>query len=246
MQERVFSVMIAAIILGVSGCHSSHTAPTVGDRLPITSSSSVALPGAVDTADAPRAPAVAESRTDRGADNLVEYRDDAHGVSFQYPSVWRPSQTGTGDLGQPDFAQVAPKAIITQVFNSKGNYYEDTVLDSLSFSYTVQRHTSAAACAAIPGKALQNAASSSPVTYNGRQFSESHGGDAGMCHHLAATVDTTLQGIVCYIFERDTMTTCPYVKTKTTPRPLTSDEQTSLARHLDAIMKSVQISDTGR
>ena len=241
MQAQTFPMICAAVLIALSGCHSSRTAPTVGDRLPVAARNSVALPGAVDAADAPKAPAVAEPRTD----NLVEYHDVAHGVSFQYPSVWRPAQPGNSYLGQPDFSQVAPKPLITQTFSSAGNYYENTVLDSLSFSYTVQPHMMAAACAAIPGKALQTALSSGSVMFNGRRYSESRGGDAGMCHQLAATVDTTLAGSTCYIFERDTATICPYVKTKTEPRPLTAAEATALQRHLDTVMGSVQITGPG-
>ncbi len=230
--------MAAMTLALLAGCHTPPAAPTVGDRLPVTSSSSVALPGAVDSADAPKAPAVAEPRRD----DLVGYRDAAHGVTFQYPSVWRPAQPGTSYLGQPEFAGVAPKPIIMQAFSAKGNYYQDTVLDSLSFSYTVQPHSTAAACAALPGKALQGSAvGSSTIPYNGRRFTESRGGDAGMCHQLAATVDTTLQGSACYVFERDMATTCPYTRTKSEPRPLTAAERSALQRHLDAVMASVQI-----
>ena len=237
MQERTTHMLCLAILAGLAGCHASKSAPSVGDRLPVVSSKSVALPGAVDAADAPGSPAVAEPR----ADNLVEYRDTAHGVSFGYPSVWRPAQLGNTDLGQPEFAQVAPKPLITQVFSSKGTPYENTVLDSLGFSYTVQPHTTAAACAAIPGKALQNSGTGSSAVYNGRRYTENSGGDASTCHRLAATVDTTLVGSTCHIFERDTATTCPFVKTNTEPRPLTAAEQAALGRHLDAVMQSVQI-----
>lgn len=245
MQRRMLSQVLASTLASTlvitAGCRSSSTTPTVGDRLPVASSRSVALPGAVDAADAPKAPAVAEPRTD----DLVQYRDPTHGVRFQYPSVWRPAQPGNSDLGQPYFAQAAPRPLITQVFSTKGTPYADTVLDSLSFSYTVQARTTAAACAAIPGKALQAPLGRSPVTYNGRRYSESSGGDAGMCHHFAATVDTTFQGSTCYIFERDTMALCPSIKTQTEPRPLTAPEQQALQRHLDAVMGSVQIAGSG-
>lgn len=241
MQEIIKSTLCAAVLIALAGCHASTSAPTVGDRLPVTSSKSVALPGAVDTADAPRAPAVAEPR----ADNLVQYRDAVHGVSFAYPSAWRPAQPGNTDLQQPDFAGVAPKPLITQVFSSKGNPYESTVLDSLGFSYTVQPHTSAANCAAIPGKALGNTGGGHSAVYNGRQYSESSGGDSSTCHHLTAIVDTTLASSGCYIFERDVMTTCPYVKTTTEPRPLTAAEGSALQRHLDAVMGTVTIMGSG-
>lgn len=241
MQERAVSFILAAAFTVLAGCHSTSPAATVGDRLPVVSSKSVALPGAVNSADAPKAPAVVEPRTD----NLVEYRDAAHGVSFGYPSRWRPAQPGSSYLEQPDFAQVAPKPLITQVFSAEGNAYEGTVLDSLSFSYTVQQHTTAAACAAVPAKALKASLGSHPATYNGRQYTESQGRDTGACHQLSATVDSTLQRSNCYIFERDMMTTCPYTKTKTEPRPLTAAETSELQHHLDAVMGSVQIAAPG-
>ena len=232
--------LLAAAQLAAAGCHSTQNAPRLGDRLPVTSTSSVALPGAVDAADAPRSPDVAEPRTD----NLVEYRDPAHGVSFQYPSVWRPA-SGTGYLGSPDFASVAPTPLVMQQFTSKGTYYAGTVLQALSFSYTVKQHSTQAECASLPGKALGNSADK-PIsaTYNGFRYTEDKGGDAGMCHHLSATVDTVLNGTTCYLFERDTMTGCPYTESRTRPRPLTASEQTALQRHLNAIMDSVQIGKT--
>ena len=225
----------------LAGCHSSAPAPRPGSDLPVTSSRSVALPGAVDAADAPKAPAVAEPRTD----DLVEYRDPSHGVSFQYPSVWRPMQPGTGYLPQPAFTEVARKPLITQAFSPAGNVYADTVLSSLSFSYTAQPGSDAAACAALPGKAFQSAAGSRKLTYNGRSYTEEDGGDAGMCHQLSSTLDSTLQGSTCLLFERDLATVCPFSKSATEPRPLTANEQAALQRHLDAVMASVRIEGAG-
>lgn len=230
------SLLLAAL----PGCHSAQPA---GSNLPTTSPQSVALPGAVNSADAPKAPSVVESR----AADLVQYQDPAHGVTFDYPSLWRPPQQGTSGaaLAQPDFAQVAPKPVITQMFTPAGTYYADTVLGSLSFSYTVVPHSTAAACAQLPGKALQSPASRS-VSYQGIPYTEATGGDAGMCHHLQATVDATFQGSSCYLFERDTVTTCPDTQSEKKPRPLTSQEQAALQRHLDAIMQSVRIGRPAR
>lgn len=221
----------------VTGCRSDAPA---GHSLPTTSPQSVALPGAVNSADAPNAPAVAESSTA----TLVAYRDRAHGLSFEYPSVWRPEQAG-GNLPQPEFASVAPKPLITQAFDPARTFYADTVLSSLSFSYTVQSHSDRAACAAIPGRAVQAAGPAQTSTYGGVSFTEAAGSDAGMCHHLSTTVDTALRGSDCFIFERDTATTCPFVKTSKLPRPLTPQEQTALARHLDDVMQSVRIDGLG-
>ncbi len=233
----IATALLGAAILAPAGCHSKQSAPRVGDRLPVTSTSSVALPGAVDAADAPRSPDVAEPR----ADNLVEYRDPAHAVSFQYPSVWRPA-SGTGYLGNPEFVSVAPRPLVMQQFASKGTYYADTVLQALSFSYTVKQPSNPAECASLPGKAMQNSAEK-PLfaTYNGLRYTEDKGGDAGMCHYLSATVDTVFKAETCYLFERDTMTGCPYTESQTRPRPLTLSEGKALQHHLDAIMNSVQI-----
>lgn len=238
---RPLAVLALTVAIAMAGCRSSRTAPQPGKDLPVTSSRSVALPGAVDAADAPKAPAVTEPRTD----DLVEYHGAAHGVSFQYPAIWRPADRSTDYFPQPEFVGVAPKPIITQAFSSAGNKYADTVLRSLSFSYTVQPGSSPAACAMLPGKALQDPAASRKATYNGRVYSEADGGDAGMCHHLRATVDSTFQGSTCYIFERDTATVCPFAETSTRPRPLMDAERTALQRHLDAVMASVRIDGTG-
>ncbi len=245
MKRRVWRTYTAMVWLALAGCQSRKTqspegSSAAGEHLPAVPSGSVALPDAVNAADAPKAPSVAEPSTD----NLVTYRDAVHGVSFAYPSVWRPAAAGSTYLASPEFAEMAPKPFITEAFSPKDNLYADTVLSGLSFSYTVKPRSTAAACAALSGKALLDPMETRQATYGGRLYTEGKGGDAGMCHQLEATVDTTLQGTSCYLFERDTMTRCPYTETQSRPRPLTKSEETALQRHLDAVMQSVRIAAT--
>lgn len=232
---------LATAMVFCAGCRGKQTA---GGTLPTVSPQSVALPGAVNAADAPNAPSVAESQ----AANLVRYQDAAHGVSFQYPASWRPPQQGTTGPGTtpPAFADAGPKPLMTQVFLPSGTPYAQTVLDAASFSYSVQAHTTGESCAALPGRALGGSARSREAVYNLVPYSEAQGGDAAACHQRRAVVDSTLVGSACFVFERDMLTTCPYVKTPTEPRPLRPSEQQALQQSLDAVMQSVRLEDRAR
>ena len=223
---------------GTLGCNRVRQSgpKVVGSDLPVVSPSSVALPGATDAADAPHAPSVTEPRNS----DLTTYRDPVSGVSFRYPTIWRPA---TGQGLAPDFVSQAGPPRITQQFTSAGNFYAATTLEALTFSYTVKPHSTAASCAALPAKALgDSAVRTVPATYGGVSFAEATGGDSGACQHVATQLDTTLRGSQCMVFERDFNTSCPFVKSSSSPRPLTGEETGALQRHLDDVMKSVQIS----
>ena len=225
-----------SIVLGVlMGCKDRKQAKPAGSDLPISSGSSVALPGATDAADAPHSPSVAESQDAR----VATYRDPMTGVSFRYPAGWRPA-AGQG-LPVPEFSGVAGAPRLTQLFTPEGTAFEPTVLRALAFSYTVKEGSDETGCAALPVRASANAMQPRTVSYGGVAFTEAAGGDAAMCTHVAAQVDSTLRGSQCLVFERDIVTNCPYVRSSTSPRPLTNEEATALQRRLDAIMASVGI-----
>lgn len=207
----------------------------VGGDLPVTASSSVALPGATDAADAKGSPQVMESHDA----SLTKYKDPANGVSFAYPEIWRPSRGAV--LATPEFAAQIGAPRITEEFLPKGTYYEPTVLRALIFSYGVKHGSNAAACAGVPGKSTADGGEAATVHLNGVPFTEVHGGDAGMCTHVQSTIDSTFVQGRCLVFERDVVTGCPYVKSKTLPRPLTDAESVALHRHLDAVMSSVRV-----
>lgn len=224
------------MLFGLAGCRRSGQPKAAGSDLPITSSQSAALPGATDAADAPNAPEIAESRS---AD-IATYRDPASGITFQYPSFWRPAVAGQSPI-TPVFEQSVGKSHITQEFIPEGTIYAPTVLRALMFSYTVKSGSDAAQCAAIVNRVIQGAARVTTATYGGATYTEASGEDAGMCTQVQTRVDSTLSGSRCAVFERDFVTSCPFVKSKTEPRPLTEKETTTLERQLDAVMQSVRI-----
>ena len=232
---RAANVGVMLWLVAMVGCRRGAEPRKVGGDLPVTSSTSVALPGATDAADAPRAPSVLESQR---AD-LTLYRDPATGVSFRYPTVWRPAQGGV--VPAPAFSAVAGSPRITQEFSPQGNVYAPTVLRGLTFSYTVQTNSDRDACAAVPRRAVQSSADRGDVIYGGNNFAEASGSDAGACTRVESRVDSTLRDRECLVFERDFITSCPYVTSQTLPRPLTQAETAALHRHLDDIMQSVQI-----
>ena len=236
---QMWKVLGLIAVMSLLGCRGQHPGGprTVGGDLPVTSSNSVALPGATDAADAPRAPSVAEPRSTA----LTVYRDPATGVSFQYPTAWRPANAAE-DLPAPDFEQVAGSPRMTQVFVPKGTAFEATNLQALSFSHTVKRGVLAAGCTAIPAKAVGGSAGTTKVSYNDTSYAEASGNDAGACHRLTAQVDSTLKDGECLVFERDFATTCPGLDGSGSPQALTDAQSTTLKQHLDAIMQSVAIS----
>ena len=223
------------VFLAAVGCSRSKQPRQVGGNLPVVASGSVALPDATDAADAPHSPSVAESRDA----SLTAYRDSATGVSFRYPAAWRPAIGTT--LPAPAFRDVAGPARITQQFTPERTALAQTVLRGLSFSYTVKNGSDQASCAAIPTRASAGGTSAREVNYGGVSFSEVSGGDAAMCTHVETVVDATLRGDQCLVFERDMVTTCPYVKSATLPRPLTTEETRALQGELEAVMRSVEI-----
>ncbi len=225
------------LLVGLAGCKgtSSKKPKVVGGDLPVASSSSVALPGATDAADAPHAPSVAES----GDANLTTYRDPGTGVSFRYPTIWRPAVGQV--LPAPAFAAVAGAPRMTQQFTPEGTPYADTVLRAMTFSYTAKAGLDQAGCADLPVKIVAGATQPGKVFYGATAYTEASGGDAAMCTQVKTRVDTTLRGGQCLVFERDIVTSCPFVKSTTLPRPLTAGENAALQQHLDAVMQSVQI-----
>ena len=144
-------------------------------------------------------------------------------------------------LPAPAFSSVAGAARITQQFLAANTPYAGTVLRGLSFSYTVQDGSDAAACEALPVKVTPGATKADKVRYGAATYAEARGADAGMCTQVQTVVDATLRGNQCLVFERDFITSCPYVKTQTEPRPLSGQETAALRGHLDAVMQSVEI-----
>ncbi len=215
----------------LTGCHSNGN--TAGSKLPVVPADSRALPGSVNSADAPEAP-----RVQTGPDAVTSFRDPETGVSFRYPSSWRPLEAG-GPVDAPSFTAAVGPPRGTQAFLAAGTPLARTDLLGISFAWTVKPKMDAAACARMATDALPMGTELSPETIHGVQFHRGTGGDNGMCHHASATLDTAWREGSCYFFERDLETTCPNINTPGADAALTGTERAKLQGLLDGVMDSV-------
>ena len=223
-------LLVAAFFAG-SGCRN---APRSAASLPSASPQSVALPESNTAADAPHAPAVAESASSR----VTAYSDPYTGVSFRYPSTWRPWHTGAV-MVPPGLLQAGGPARITQVFDPQGSAWAKTNLVGLSFSYAVKTGVSAEACTQLGIEITSGGKATNPETINGVAFKRAQGNNAGMCHQTSSLVDTTSRAGRCFVFERDLETVCPEVRGPGNPAALTAAQTSALRAELDEVMASV-------
>lgn len=194
-----------------------------------------ALPGSVNSADAPQAPRV---QTNRNA--LTTFRDAQHGLSFQYPSSWRPL-VPNGAMAEPDFTAELGPALGSEAMLAGDTPLADTNMIGISFSWTVKTKSDPASCARLAADALPMGTEQPGESFHGVTFQRGSGSDSGMCHHVTPELDTTFRGGKCYIFERDLETTCPDIKTPSKDTPLRPAQRAALQRSLDAVMGSVTL-----
>ena len=223
----------AAALLGSTllGCRpANHDA---GSKLPVVPADSRALPGSVNSADAPEAPRVQTSTGE-----IASFRDPGTGISFRYPANWRPLVAG-GPLLPPSFTENVGPALGTQAFTAAGTPLATTDLVGVSFGWTVKSGIDASKCASFAADALPMGTELPPETINGVPFNRGSGGDSGMCHHASATLDTTWHAGKCYLFERDLETKCPDIQSQGADTELTARQRDDLNRQLDRVMASV-------
>ena len=225
-----------ALLLSASalcGCRSGNS--DVGSKLPVVPADSRALPGSVNSADAPVAPRV---QTNRAA--LTTFRDAQHGLSFQYPSAWRPL-VPNGSMAAAQFTSTLGPALDSQAMLAEDTNLANTDLIGISFSWTVKEDGNAAACARLAADALPMGTEQPAELIRGVLFQHASGGDNGMCHHVSSELDTAFHAGRCYVFERDLETTCPDIKFPAKDTPLTPAQRAGLERTLDALMHSVTL-----
>lgn len=205
-----------------------------GHDLPTTGASSRALPGSVNAADAPEA---AVTTTDKSS--VSTFHDPEIGLTFQYPATWRPLVTG-GPMRAPRLQELTHHVVQTQAFLPGGTPLAHTNLVGISFSWTMQPGLSSVDCA-LAGKKLLRSAAVTRESIQGVNFSRADGGDAGMCHQVRSTVDSTLRQNGCLLIERDMETICPGIKNQGEDIALTPNQTATLKAQLDAVMASVKL-----
>lgn len=167
---------------------------------------------------------------------LTTYVDKAHGVSFQYPSVWGPTDSVTyfGFSFQTEKA----KLMASFTFDPKGNLYEKTNLMELVFSYFVVASDNLSSCVQQAQQEANASGVPRKVRVNGILFTEISGDSVGMCHGRTSQMDMAWRAGQCFVFERDFDAECAGVDES--KRSLTEKEGKALQRHLDEAMQSVR------
>jgi len=167
---------------------------------------------------------------------LTTYSDPKTGVTFQYPTVWLPSDKAPSYLG-PSFTSDTAQLRASFTFAANSNLYKKTLLLSLVFSYFIAPTTDAASCLKLAQDASGVDLKPKPVVIHGVSYQEVDGSDAGMCHEQSNQIDLTYRDNQCFVFERDFNTECYGADDH--KRQLTAAEMKALQHHLDAIMQSV-------
>lgn len=227
------SLLLIPLILLGSGCRS--TPGKVGGDLPVVPANSRALPGSVNSADAPESPRVQTIQRD-----VTSFHDPETGISFDYPSEWRPLVLG-GPMYAPSFTQKLGPAIGSQALLPAGTAFAKSNLVGISFAWTVKPKMSAAACDRAAIAALPGGKPASPETIGGLRFTRAGGGDGSMCHQRMSVVDTASHAGKCYVFERDIETMCPGVTTPGDDVALSPAQGKELQSQLDLVMASVRL-----
>jgi hypothetical protein len=194
--------------------------------------SSIAVLGAMVLAGRPAVPVP-----------LTTYTDAANGVRFQYPAVWTRSSEVVAYL--PSYLTMdgsTPTAVLQ--FSGKGNVYEKTNFDSLSFIYLAVPGKTQAECHELGEMKDENEKPPQTVVIHGVAYRHASGGDAGMSHDLSIELYSTWRSGTCLLFEEDLRNIAPGVIDGA--RALTPLEFHALQRHLDRIMQSVTLNQTVR
>lgn len=221
-----------ALLLVALGCQSKSNPPAA---IPSASTSSTALPASNTAADAPNAPTVSVSKA-----SITTYSDPATGVSFQYPSNWRPLTDADG-IFKPQFTQSYGAAKIIEAFNPRNTPYSTSNLVGMTFSYTMKPGTNAADFKKIPTAINQNQSPAKTETIHGVAYTRADGGDGATCHEMSYMVNAAEVGGKCYVLERDFETECVGVHGPGTDIQLTPSQQAALQKQLDDTMGSVQV-----
>ena len=206
-----------------------------GSKLPVVPADSRALPGSVNSADAPEAPRVQTNRNE-----MTTFRDPQHGLSFRYPSEWRPLAAG-GPMAPPSFVEKLGPELGSQAMLADQTTLANTNLIGISFSWTVKPKMNAAECSRLAADALPMGTEQPSESIHNITFQRGSGGDSGMCHHVQSTLDTAFHAGRCYAFERDLETSCPDIKSAGKDVPISNSQLVKLQRTLDAVMATVTL-----
>ena len=168
---------------------------------------------------------------------LTTYSDPKTGVTFQYPSVWKPVADPANygqSLVRENSNNITP--VFAVEFSQEGNLYEKTNLEGLGYVYFAAPSPNIAACATLGDVNQGQPPKPTYTTIHGLRFQHSTGGDGGMSQWMTSDAYSVYRNGTCYIFEEIFKTVNAQVAEK---HELTKAQATALQRHLDAITQSI-------
>jgi hypothetical protein len=168
------------------------------------------------------------------------YRDPQHGVSFQYPSVWK-AGTGFGYLPPVLADERQPTAGFAY---SEGGFprdhvvgpYSATNLEGFGVVYSATHAADASACEATAAS-LSQTSKDQDVVLGGRSFSERSTSGAGMSNSESGKLYAIFVRSTCYLFETGSETTSAADGVQN----LTPEQLRSIDSKLFSIMETVRI-----
>jgi hypothetical protein len=170
------------------------------------------------------------------------YKDPTHGVTFRYPSVWRP----TTELAyhapalEHSFAPPITEFAYDGFHRDRGQNigpYSSTNLEAVGILYSAIDAASATECK-TRAASLSDHSDSTTVVISGRRFSVFGTGDEGMSQSISGDLYATYANHTCYLFETD----LALADEQAVDLPgLTTAQLRYIFAHLESIMKSVRI-----
>jgi hypothetical protein len=170
------------------------------------------------------------------------FADQKYGVTFRYPSVWKP----TDEFSYHPPALTGADLEIAAFSYDEGGFprdqivgpYSGTNLEGVGFLYGAEPDPSAAKCEATAAS-LSGTTDHSHVVLSGRSFSLYENGEAGMSQFISENLYATYAGDICYVFETDVAGADPDPSDGIPG--LTSPQSHFIESRLLDIMKSVRI-----
>ena len=170
------------------------------------------------------------------------YTDPQHGVSFRYPSAWKPAT----QFGYHLPALTLEDKPIAGFGYQEGGFprqrvvgpYSATNLEGFGIVYAAAPAASAGACQA-KAAALAETQEHRTLTFNGRPFTAYETAEGGMSQAISGNLYAAYVQPVCYLFETDVAIALPGALDGIPA--LTPAQSRSITAHLLDIMKSVRI-----
>lgn len=172
------------------------------------------------------------------------YRDRGDGVTFRYPSVWKP--TSQFAYHPPALTLSNQDGSILGFGYSEGGFprtsivgpYSETNLEGFGVVYSAVPARNVADCESVTASLARTPRHSS-IVLGGRFFSVYDTGEAGMSQFIQGKLYVTYAGKTCYRFETDVAAADADAAGV---KALTPAEYRAINEHLLEIMKSVRIS----